>query len=96
MPQIARNAKIITVVIDIHTLLLNEYYLLYGTNTTTGYTGYYLYDKKENTVQRYNTDILDKVTKEKDKYLSIVIVLSCVCFLTMLFLLIEINKKRND
>ena len=70
-------------------------YLLYGTNTLTGNTGYYLYDTEENSIQRYNTILLEKVTKEKDKYLSLVIVLSCVCFLSMLFLLIEINRYNK-
>lgn len=77
---------------------IKDYYLLYATNTTTGYTGYYMYDVKENSVQRYNTIMLDKITKEKDKYLSTIIVLSSVCFLTMLFLLIEVNRdsKREE
>jgi len=69
--------------------------LVYGTNTTTGYEGYYLYDIKENSIQRYDTALLDKVTAEKDKYLTMVIVLSCVCFLSMLFLLIEVNKYNK-
>ena len=30
-----------------------DYYLVYATNTITGYEGYYLYDTKENSVQRY-------------------------------------------
>jgi hypothetical protein len=74
-----------------------EYYLLYATNTSTGYEGYYLYYTKENSVQRYDTTVLDDVTHTKDKFFSIVLVLSCVCFLTMLFLLIEVNRdnKRN-
>ena len=58
-----------------------------------------LYDKLENSVQRYDTLLLNKVTKEKDKYLALVLVLSCVCFLTMLFLLIEVNrdnKRKNE
>ena len=78
---------------------LDDYYLLYGVNTSTGHEGYYLYDVKENSIQRYNTAMLDKITKEKDKYLSLVLVLSCVCFLTMLFLLIEVNrdnKRKNE
>lgn len=77
---------------------IKDYYLLYATNTSTGYTGYYMYDVKENSVQRYNTLMLDKLTKEKDKYLSIILVLSSVCFLTMLFLLIEVNRdsKREE
>lgn len=75
---------------------IDDYYLLYATNTSTGYEGYYLYDSKENSVQRYDTTLLDKITSEKDKYLTMVIVLSCVCFLSMLFLLIEINKKNKN
>lgn len=74
---------------------IDDYYLLYATNTSTGNEGYYLYDVKENSVQRYDTTLLDKVTMEKDKYLTMVIVLSCVCFLTMLFLLIEVNKYHK-
>lgn len=74
---------------------LKDYYLLYATNTITGNEDYYLYDTKENSVQRYNTDILDRVTEEKNKYFSVVLVLSCVSFLSMLFLLIEINKKEK-
>lgn len=78
---------------------VSDYYLLYATNTTTGYEGYYLYDKLENSVQRYDNLLLNKVTQEKDKYLALVLVLSCVCFLTMLFLLIEVNrdnKRKNE
>ena len=75
---------------------LNDYYLVYATNTITGYEGYYLYDVKENSVQRYTSTLLDNVTYTKDKFMSIILVLSCVCFLTMLFLLIEVNKKNED
>lgn len=74
---------------------IDDYYLLYATNTSTGYEGYYLYDTKENSVQRYDTTLLENITKEKDKYFAIVVVLSSVCFLTMLFLLIEINKVNK-
>ena len=78
---------------------IDDYYLIYATNTMTGNEGYYLYDTKENSVQRYNTEMIDKLTNEKDKYLAVVIVLSSVCFLSMLFLLIEINrynKRKNE
>jgi len=76
---------------------VDDFYLVYATNTVTGYEGYYIYDKKENSVQRYDTTAIDSVTSTKDKFLSMVLVLSCVCFLTMLFLLIEVNRdnKRN-
>ena len=77
----------------------SDYYLVYATNTVTGYEGYYLYDVKENSVQRYNMNMIDKLIKEKNRYLSIVLVLSSVCFLTMLFLLIEVNrdnKRKNE
>lgn len=78
---------------------LKDYYLLYATNTITGNEGYYLYDKLENSVQRYDDTLIENVVREKDKYLSIVLVLSSVCFLTMLFLLIEVNrdnKRKNE
>lgn len=74
---------------------VTDYYLVYATNTITGNEGYYLYDTKENSVQRYDTSMLDVVKDEKDKFFSIVLVLSCVCFLTMLFLLIEVNKDNQ-
>lgn len=78
---------------------LKDYYLIYATNTITGNEGYYLYDKLENSVQRYDDTLVENVIREKDKYLSIVLVLSSVCFLTMLFLLIEVNrdnKRKNE
>ena len=76
---------------------VDDFCLVYATNTVTGYEGYYVYDKKENSVQRYDTTAIDSVTSTKDKFLSMILVLSCVCFLTMLFLLIEVNRdnKRN-
>ena len=74
------------------------YYIIYGMNLNTGNKDFYMYDSEEHTIQRYDTTMLDKITQEKDKYLTVVIVLSCVCFLTMLFLLIEVNKyhKKNE
>jgi len=74
------------------------YYIIYGMNLNTGNKDFYMYDSEEHTIQRYDSTMLDKLTGEKDKYLTVVIVLSCVCFLTMLFLLIEVNKyhKKNE
>ena len=74
---------------------VDDYYLLYATNMSTGYEGYYLYDSKENSVQRYNEEMLSKLMSEKNKYFTIVIVLSCVCFLCMVFMLIQLNKGRK-
>ena len=76
----------------------NMYYILYGMNLNTGNKAFYMYDKEEHTIQRYNTLMIDKLTREKDKYLSLVLVLGCVCFIVMLFLLIKINmdyKRMN-
>ena len=74
---------------------VDDYYLLYATNTFTGYEGYYLYDTKENSVQRYDSTMLDRLTQEKDKYLSLTLVLSSVCFLMMLFMLIKVNSDNK-
>ena len=74
------------------------YYIIYGMNLNTGNKDFYMYDSEELTIQRYDTTMLNKLTKEKDKYLSLVLVLSSVCFLTMLFLLIQVNRnsKRKE
>ena len=71
------------------------YYIIYGMNLNTGNKDFYMYDSEELTIQRYDTTMLNTITKQKDKYLSIVIVLSCVCFLSMLFLLIEVNRDNK-
>ena len=71
------------------------YYIVYGINLNTGNKDFYMYDSEEYTIQRYDTTMIDKLTREKDRYLSIVLVLSCVCFLSMLFLLIEVNKYNK-
>ena len=71
------------------------YYIIYGMNLNTGNKDFYMFDSEEHTIQRYDSTMLDKVTEEKDKFLTVVIVLSSVCFLAMLFLLIEVNKNHN-
>ena len=77
---------------------VNDYYLLYATNTLTGYEGYYLYDTKENSVQRYSSILLDQGRQEKNKYFILIIVLGCISFLSMLFLLIRnsIDNKKSE
>lgn len=74
----------------------DDYYLIYGTNTNTGATGYYLYDTVEDTVQRYNSSIVDRVIVEKDRYFVLIIVLGSICFITMLILLIVASKKNEE
>lgn len=74
----------------------SERCLIYGTNTSTGNIDYYLYDSLENTVQRYDTKLLDKLAIEKNKYFVLIIVLSIISFLTMVFLLIQSNKKNEE
>jgi len=43
-----------------------------------------------------NNENQEKLTEEKDKYFSLVLVLSSVCFLTMLFLLIQVNRSNKS
>lgn len=74
---------------------LNDFVLLYGVNTTTGNEGYYLYDKIENTVQRYDTELVDNLTEENKKYFNIIVALAAVSILSILFLIIKLNKKKT-
>lgn len=75
-----------------------EYYLLYGANTTTGNTGYYLYDSVENTVQRFNTDEITNLSKQRDKLIIIVKLLSILFVISLLSLTVihKIFTKKES
>lgn len=79
----------------------SEKYLIYGTNTSTGNTGYYLYDPLENTLQRYNMDEVINLTKQRDKLILIIKLLGTLCIISIVFMIVihktverkEINKN---
>lgn len=76
----------------------DEYYLLNGINIATGEEHLYQYDKKENTLQIFNSDLLTKIDVLNDKnnnYLYVIIGLGCLLILTYIVLLISSIKKNK-
>lgn len=75
----------------------NGFYLVYGMNVETGEEGFYKYDSKESTFQRYD----DYVNTEKeDLYLKVIIGLFGLLIVSYLIWIITLsnrkNKKRNS
>lgn len=74
----------------------SDYHLLYGINVNTGNEGWFMYDSKENTLQRYDIDDISKLIDKNNKFIMAVLLLSVVCFLMLTFLLIFINKSTKE
>ena len=69
--------------------------LLYGMNINTGKLGWYRYDIDEQTLQRYETKDLEKLSIINNKYLITITILSVAIVMLMLFILVLISKIRK-
>ena len=79
---------------------VKDYVLIYGINMTTGNEGWYQYDIKENTFQRYKDNGLKKMEEDLNMYFIAICVAGGVVGLSLLVMLIlGINnskmKKKN-
>jgi len=74
----------------------SDYSLLYGVNVNTGNEGWFMYDSKENTLQRYDIDDITKLIDKNNKYIMVVLLLSVICFFMLTSLLIFINKNKKE
>ncbi len=72
---------------------LSKYSLLYGMNMQTGKKNLYLYDSKENTVQRYTTEAMDSLLKQNEQYFKLCIALCIAIVILIIILFIIIIKK---
>ncbi len=76
----------------------SKYALIYAMNVETGKTNIYMYDSKEDTVQIYNDEHVNKLVSENELYLKILIGVSAGLVLsvgTIIFLVIK-NKKTKS
>lgn len=79
----------------------NQYSLIYGMNIETGKKGLYLYDSKENTLQRYYEDEKEFLTEKINTYSMIIIGLGigllvlCIILIVLCVLLMKHKKKVN-
>lgn len=79
----------------------SEFLLIYGMNASNGETGWYKYDTKENTFQRYEV-LIESVEKEEfDLYFVLTIVFIILSFVSILLVIVllgmnsKLRKKNN-
>lgn len=74
----------------------SSFYLLYAVNEETGKKGIYVYDKEENTIQRYNPDLILYYQNKLDKSnLYLYISLGVIGILLIVISTITIKKKKR-
>ena len=76
----------------------SSFYLLYAVNEETGKKGLYVYDKEENTIQRYNPDLILAYQNKLDKtnfYLYISLGVIGVLLIVLSTILIKKGKDKK-
>lgn len=76
----------------------SSFYLLYAVNEETGKKGVYVYDKEENTIQRYNPDLVLSYQNKLEKtnlYLYISLGLIGILLITLSTVLIKKSKDKK-
>ena len=77
----------------------NNFYLIYGTNVENGETNLYQYDKHEETLQIFNSSLLNKVNdlnNQNNYYIYIIIALAVILLITYIVLLIKKIKPKKE
>lgn len=75
----------------------NDFYLVYALNELTGKKSLYVYDKKENTMQRFNASMISSSEEKADRYflyMLISIVLLAISIITLAIVLLKKNKRK--
>lgn len=72
-----------------------NYPIVYGMNLNTGEVYYYTYDAKENTLQRYNSEVTSKLGKENKKFFYVSVGLGSLCILELMIMIIILAAKNN-
>ena len=72
--------------------------LIYGVNTANGNTGYYVYDKNEETLSKYYDEEIEIYAKENEKLKNIIMILigsfSLVVIISIIVSLMKNKKKK--
>lgn len=75
----------------------SKYSLIYALNVDTGEKNLYMYDAKEDTLQIYNKELLEKYEEENHLYLKVALasaILSFVLFITLIVVIIKSRKNK--
>lgn len=73
----------------------SKYALLYALNVETGKENWYVYNQDEHTIQIYNTEELELLEQESEKYFMIGIALGGISLVLLIILIIVICKKNK-
>lgn len=75
----------------------SKYSLIYALNVDTGEKNLYMYDAKEDTLQIYNKELLEKYEEENHLYLKVALasaILSFVLFITLIIVIVKSGKNK--
>ena len=72
----------------------SDYVIIYGVNVETGDKGFYMYDKKMQSLIKYNDEYIIDLNKKIELYTYIIIGFSGV-FILMIIIMIALAKKRS-
>lgn len=72
----------------------SDYVIIYGINVETGDKGFYMYDKKMQSLIKYNDEYIIDLNKKIELYSYIIIGFSGV-FILMIIIMIALAKKRS-
>lgn len=73
----------------------NDFYLIYALNEVTGMKNLYVYDKKENTIQRYDDSIIKSYKEKADNYFLYLLISLAVLAVTIITFSILLMKKKK-
>ncbi|MDO5568638.1 MAG: hypothetical protein Q4G04_00795 [bacterium] len=75
----------------------DKFALVYGVNVETNEKGWYSYDIENNTLQRYNENIVDILTKQLDKsnLLILILIIINAIFVSGLIVMIILNIRKR-
>lgn len=79
-----------------HSVNSSDYYLVYGINMATGNEGWYKYDTKESTLQRYENNTEIKLKDDLKQYFIVIVVFGVGLILAIIIAILAVvmaNKK---
>jgi len=73
----------------------SEYYVIYGINTVSGKSGWYVYDKVENTLQRFDKEISEETVKDIKLYQLLTYIFGATTAICFILILAQISKASK-
>ena len=73
----------------------SRFAIIYGINVENGEEGFYLYDKKTNTVTMYDSEMIDILQNKVTTYSYIIIGLLSALVILFIILIVSLKKKGN-